>query len=253
MNPIWRQWHFRALPVALVTVLWLVGIQAVPLVYADKDVDVFKSDSAPYGRTYGEWAAAWNQWATSIPATHHPLFDSADGSVGQSGPVWFLGGKFCYNYSTGCPAGVAVRYLTVPAGKALFFPVLDAEDSMIEDPLNAGLINGLRQYSESNIDHSTDLWLEVDGVRLPDLKADFRVQSTAFSFMLPDDNIFKAAYPKDQASQFPAGTFFPGVDDGVFVMLRPLPIGHHKIHFHGFFPNLSFTIDITYFITVTKI
>jgi hypothetical protein len=51
---------------------------------------------------------------------------------------------------------------------------------------------------------------------------------------------------------FAAGSYFPAVDDGVYVMLSPLPHGQHVVHFGGSFPNFAFTLDITYYITVAK-
>ena len=52
-------------------------------------------NSIVYGRTFSEWDAEWQQWAYSIPVAKHPLFDIGNCSEGQSGMVWFLGGKFC--------------------------------------------------------------------------------------------------------------------------------------------------------------
>jgi len=51
----------------------------MPLSYADgsSEPEVFSRESAPYGRSYGEWSAAWWQWALSMPAAKHPLFDTA--------------------------------------------------------------------------------------------------------------------------------------------------------------------------------
>src|SRR5215831_19135202 len=72
---------------------------------------VLPVQSRPYGFTYGEWSARWWQWLFLLPLDNSPLFGTADCSVGQSGPVWFLGGS--PSPRPGC---------TVPAGKALFFP-----------------------------------------------------------------------------------------------------------------------------------
>src|SRR5262249_11776095 len=47
---------------------------------------VFTPNSSPYGKTYGEWSAAFWQWEFSLPVDHHPLFDTAPASTGQSGP-----------------------------------------------------------------------------------------------------------------------------------------------------------------------
>src|SRR5450631_195145 len=89
--------------IAFVAIVLSLAVLAVPSVLAQKVID---RDSVAYGRTYSEWSAAWEQWSYSIPASQHPLFDNGDCSVGQSGPVWFLGGKFCYNGGTCSYKGV---------------------------------------------------------------------------------------------------------------------------------------------------
>jgi hypothetical protein len=58
---------------------------------------------------------------------------------------------------------------------------------------------------------------------------------------LPDDNLFTASGQPE-----PAGTYFPAVDDGVYIMLKPLAPGPHLLHFTGSFPAFSFSFDITY-------
>ncbi len=60
----------------------------------------------------------WWQWALSIPAAINPITDATGefAAVGQSGPVWYLAGNF---------GGTTVRTVTVPADKALFFPILN--------------------------------------------------------------------------------------------------------------------------------
>src|SRR4030081_3634226 len=70
--------------------------------------------------TYGQWSARWSQWALAIPKGTNPLLDTtgAKCAVGQGGPVWFLAGTF--------GSGSVSRSCTVPAGKALFFPVVNA-------------------------------------------------------------------------------------------------------------------------------
>lgn len=244
-----RQSHQKVL--AMFGAIYLIIVLQAATALAAGTVAVFPRDSTPYGRSYGEWAAAWNQWSYSIPVSNHPLFDNGDVSVGQSGPVWFLGGKFCSNFVPTCAPGVAERTVTIPAGKALFFPIMDSEDSMIEDPRNDGLINGLRQYNANNIDPVTNnhVSLELDGVSLTNLVKDFRVTSPAFGFMIPADNLLNAIYAKKNLGNFAAGSYFPAVDDGIYIMLKPLPPGKHTLHFRGTFPQFEFTIDITYYIT----
>jgi hypothetical protein len=48
-----------------------------------------------------------------------------------------------------------------------------------------------------------------------------------------------------------AGTYFPAVDDGVVVMLKPLSAGSHLLHFTGSFPAFHFVFDITYHLMVS--
>src|SRR5262249_45191022 len=59
---------------------------------AEAQAVVLFPDSRPYGRTYGEWGAAWWQWIYSIQTPVNPLLDGPC-EVGQSGPVFFLVGN----------------------------------------------------------------------------------------------------------------------------------------------------------------
>ena len=83
---------------------------------------------------------------------------------------------------------------------------------------------------------------DIDGKRIRNLLRDFRVQSPAFVFTMPDDNVWKAI----GEGNFTGGAYFPAVDDGVYVMLAPLRKGPHTIHFYGYMPMYDFTLDITY-------
>ena len=120
--------------IVVVAIVLGLAVLAVPSVMAhDGDgPKVITPDSVAYGRTYSEWSAAWWQWTLSIPASNHPLFDTGDCSVGQSGPVWFLGGKFCASNNPNCGYSDVVRSCSVPAGKALYIPILNAEWSSLE-------------------------------------------------------------------------------------------------------------------------
>lgn len=90
----------------------VLGMQFLPNVSAQSGQDqgngftIIDRDAVAYGRTYSEWNAAWEQWADSIPTANHPLFDNGNCSVGQSGPVWFLGGKFIAIGGSGSYTGV---------------------------------------------------------------------------------------------------------------------------------------------------
>jgi hypothetical protein len=224
-------------------------VLAVPSVTAnDNDNDgpkVINRDSVAYGRTYGEWMAAWDQWSFSLPVDTHPLFTDGDCSVGQSGPVWFLGGAFV-------PPWARVRHCNIPSGTALFFPVWDWEDSALEEGLveNPGnptyqQIAGLRSnvFQLLNKYLNPQMFCQIDQKPIRHLLRDFRIQSTVFGFTLPDNNLFNAVY---SPNTFPAGTYFPAVDDGWDVMLAPLPPGDHLLVFGS--PGST----ITYYLHVGK-
>jgi hypothetical protein len=235
--------------ILVVAIVLAVAVLAVPSVTAQSPgPKVISPNSVAFGRTYSEWSAAWNQWADSIPVANHPLFDNGDCSVGQSGPVWFLGGKFCSINNTNCGTDNVVRSCNVPAGKALYIDVLSSEYSALEMNDPKAQIADLRSLAELGIEGATNLSIEVDGAAVPHLQDRFRVQSTAFVFTLPDDNLFSAV----GEGPYPGGAYFPGVDDAVYVMLSPLPAGPHQIHFHGFLPLWNFTLDITYNLMVGK-
>ena len=55
------------------------------------DPAVFAPDAHPYGRSQGEWAAAFWQYALARPLEGHPFTNSPDYdfAAGQSGKVWF--------------------------------------------------------------------------------------------------------------------------------------------------------------------
>lgn len=204
-----------------------------------------------YDRSHGEWAAAWWQWCLSIPRATHPLFASGnvDASIGQTGPVWFLGGNFDVGTT-----GPVVRNVTVPGGKALFFPLINYEDSEVEETVAYGnpgtTINTLRAIVEPAIDEAADsskLRLDIDGYQVRNLDI-HRLRSPAFSYTLPADNIWSAVY----GVPFSAGTYNAAIDDGIYVMLAPLSRGRHVIHFHAEIPSFGFVVDITYNITVTN-
>jgi hypothetical protein len=227
----------------VVAIVLAVAVLAVPSVMAQSvGPKVIPPNSVAFGRTYSEWSAAWEQWADSIPVVNHPLFDNGDCSVGQSGPVWFLGGKFCSINNLNCGTDNVVRSCNVPAGKALYIDVLSSEYSALEMNDPKAQIADLRSLAAAGIEGATNLSLEVDGAAISHLQDRFRVQSTAFVFTLPDDNLFNAV----GEGPYPGGAYFPGVDDAVYVMLSPLPAGPHQVHFHGFLPLWNFTLDITY-------
>ena len=211
-------------------------------------------NSIVYGRTFSEWDAEWQQWAYSIPVAKHPLFDNGNCSEGQSGMVWFLGGKFCRSTDPNCGHYTNVqRNCTVPRGKYLYLPVDNAEDSALEEDvvehpgdINYQQIGKMRQGWDPWAVAAPTEHAIIDGVLVPHLQR-YAVQSTVFSFTIPDDNYLNALYGVDS---FKAGYYYLAVDDGRYLMLAPLPPGNHTIRVGAEWGGWGF--DVTYFITVLK-
>jgi hypothetical protein len=246
-----EQTHPWMLMVALLLVLAIeLPLAQVTPARADSPAAVVASlQPPPYGKTYAEWSAEHWKWDYSMPVDHHPLFDTADCSAGQTGSVWFLGGTFTTVQQGNTVTGNAVRNCTVPIGKALFFPIIDAECSEAGNP---GLtVPELRLCAKDLIDHVPSVSAEIDGQSVPDL-ANYRVQSPLFTWgPLPANNLF-------QDPAFPSGLSSPSISDGYFLMISPLSPGNHTIHFAGAAVftqavdgfDFTFALDITYHLTV---
>lgn len=191
-----------------------------------------------FGQECGEWTAQWWQWALSIPTDQNPLLDEtgADAARGQSGPVWFLAG-------ISGAGGAVERTVTVPAGKALFFPVYNSVWVNTPDfgdapwsPEQEAFARG--QISDS-VDAVTSLSAEIDGRPVRHLEA-YRCQNEEpFMVNMPADNIYG----------IPAGTYGPSVTDGYWLMLAPLSKGRHTLHFtstkDGKVQDVTYHIDVT--------
>ena len=211
----------------------------VSVAFADSGSHVVvPPNSTAYGNKYSEWSAEWWQFVLSIPASENPLFD-VDGSqcvLGQRGPVWFLVGWF--------GPGVATRTCSIPEGKALFFPVIN----LVDVNTATQTVKELRAETAPCLDAVTSLSVVLDGVPIAKLREKFRVRSEVFEVTLPADNLFGIG----------AGTYSPAIDDGFYVMLKPLSIGMHTLHFEGASagcPLLGgpFSVAVTYDLTVVPV
>lgn len=205
------------------------GLLLMPIKALATSPPVIPASSSPHGQTYGDWGAAWWEWALSEPIPSNPILDTSGAACanGQSGRVWFLAGTF---------GGDATRSCTVPPGKALFFPIVTAVVSTVDVP--GGEEATLRENVEFIMEDAEALAASIDGESVADLSG-FRVQSPLFEFTLPPDNLLAAA----------PGTY-AGVSDGFYLMLPPLTAGEHTIHFEGSLPSFGFEVDVTYTITV---
>lgn len=195
------------------------------------------------GLKFPEWSVKWWQWALRQDFdAHHPLKDEVgdDAHRGQTGTVWFLGGVVN-------DSGKVTRKIVVPAGKYLYFPLVNGECSNVENPPFAGgeVEETLRSCAVKF--PKTELFCTIDGVPVPGLTGN-RVVSPLFSFEAPAVNFLGVPGPTNGVA----------VDEGYYAMLEPLKPGQHLLQFGGTFgysdpdPSKSFTFrqDITYEITV---
>jgi hypothetical protein len=244
-----------AILAAFAVLVGLIGLSAAPLAQAaggNPNPGVIPPNGRPYGHTYGQWSNIWWQWAFSIPVHDqngnilNPIADltGAECGVGQSGHVWFLGGL----YNAG---GTVVRNCTMPPGKGIFLPIVNAENENITWPPHDPpyTLQELRDQLEGlmqSFDGCPGCSAEIDGVPIRGVFGDadrIGYGNAAFSVTIPQDNLFAyTGWPAD------AGTVYPVVSDGWYLMLAPLPTGQHTIHFAGFDGGM----DITYHLTVSR-
>ncbi len=180
--------------------------------------------STPGDLSYPAWHVAFLNWIMSIPATSNPLLNvddvadltnSAphplwvgpfDASVGQSGNVWFLPG----GYAT------VVREATIPAGKTLVVSLLN--QAILGWPPVPEFEAWNRFYVGLVLD-TAEISCEIDGVPVRHIEQ-YRQQSPAAPVVLSDNNMLG----------LPAGNYGMIVDDGYYLILAPLSVGAHTIH-----------------------
>lgn len=207
-------------------------------------VELLSPEQNHYGKSYADWNAAWWQWYYRAPGTTHPVTDPTGKYCGVSqdaaSPVFFLAGT---------SGGVAKRACTIPANKALFFPLLNIASDNGGVPKDewataVELEADLKDWGKS----VRSSFLIVDGVRFDDLHPNYLVPVTRFKYDVPaGDNIYAA-----QGAQGVSGTVDPSFSTGVYVMLPPLSPGKHTVRFGGENSQYAttFSLDVTYELTV---
>jgi len=236
--------HHRIFQFVMALIMSLAVLVTAAVAQGKKgNPQVLPPHSNAYGMSYGEWSAAWWQWALSIPEARNPLYDTtgANCAEGQVGKVWFLAGTT----QNGVPFA---RTCDVPVGKALFFPIVNIVFGSAVydcDPTNPGvpcdvdvLRAGARAYTEPNV---VELEATIDGVDLRSLE-NYRAASPVFIVTVPNGGIWG----------IPEGIYSPNVSNGYWLMLTPMSRGEHTIHFKGTMNtyNPPFTAEVTYHLNV---
>jgi hypothetical protein len=177
---------------------------------------LFSRDANPFDRPWESWAAVWCNWFLSIPKAQSPAIDTSgkNCTVNQIDPwVWFLGGTFGNKE-------LVKRKFVLPQRRSIFFPILEKEDSFLEDS-DLMTEEELATRAKRAMDAVTLLEVEIDGISLRDLFS-YRVRSNFFDLNFPANNVYDLV---------------PGITrsvcDGYWIFLRPLSTGKHYLYFHG--------------------
>lgn len=213
-----------------------LGLAAV-MAAAPLNSTMAAGDFKLFGKTYGDWSAAWWQWQERF----YPEFGFGEGSVdcrlGQRGPVWFLGG-------TGGGEAERTCNRPIPRYVRLFIPLVNAadfddEESCDQQPCSVAeqreLLDGLFSAEPAGILGSVGCQLQISVDDQPAVFATpiVRTQSPPFHY---------AGNPENVA-------------DGFWVMLPRLKRGDHTINFTGGLCAVGsgdplFAVDVTYNLTV---
>jgi len=236
-------------PRLLTAALGVALATALALPTAGAAANILPPNSTAFGKSYGGWSAAWWQYVLAQPASSSPLVDptGAGCGTGQSGRVFFLVGTSSSGTATrdGC---------TVPAGKALFFPLVNAFDVHTPgDGLDTPLLVWNDLQNTIGFGPFSELHATIDGVPVGNLdpaRTPFRACAGPVARCSAAD--FSLTFPADNFFGLPAGTYAPAVADGFYLLLAPLTPGSHRINFGGtgLFGGNPFSQDITYNLTV---
>jgi hypothetical protein len=204
----------------------------------------------PVGKLYDHLSVAWWQYVLAQPTDNNPLFDQTGAGcrTGQRGPVFFL---------VGTTSGTATRdECTAPAGRLLFFPVVNAFDVHVApDGLDTPELVW-EDFTEALGFRVDSMHASVDGVPVRNLdpaSSPYRGCAGPASLAPGCAGPFSLTFPADNLFDLPAGTYSPAVADGFYLLLAPLRPGVHTITFGGS-GNLgkSFITDTTYHLRVTR-
>ena len=199
-----------------------------------------------FGKTPGEWTAAWWQWSLAIQKIGNPM-RGGPCDQNQSGDVFFLAGNF---------GGVETRTCEIPSGKALYFPIINMICRAAPEASCAATGDLAELTACSRMGEHVQLSLTIDGVAIEGL-TDYRADSDIFNASVPAEraqHVMPCIGPiRANTCGVEVGSERPIMTDGYWVMVRPLAPGPHTLRFVGVdgLPPDAFSLDVTYNINVT--
>jgi hypothetical protein len=225
------------LPVFSILLLFL---RILP-VAGSNSVNIFPPGSKPYGVPYDKHIENYWKWALSIPSINNPINDA----TGEKCAVGQLNTNSSVFYLTFNNGGFSKRTCEVPAGKALFIPVMQVELSEKDTP--GASIEDLKQTAKTDQDSVNSLYLKIGDkeYNFDDLRP-YRTDTNAFDVDYADNGIFGIV----------EGGPTKAVADGYYVITEPLTKGNYPIHYKSSLSCLdpgcaepNFAQDINYNIT----
>jgi hypothetical protein len=197
-------------------------------------VNVYPPSSQPFGKTYEAWSIDWWKLIQTLPTSDNPVFDETGEKchAGQDDPnMWF---------AMGTGGGKAERTCTIASSQAIFVPILGGECSDLEDR-SLDTEQKRKDCAVAGAKRGI-ISLSVDGQRVPNLQS-FWFEAPINDFELGPDNIW--GVEPGIAQEYTAG---------YYVILEPLSVGEHEIHFSGVNTDIegtqTFALEVIYDLTI---
>jgi hypothetical protein len=197
------------LPVAIISFLSSTAT-------AQSQLSIFPPGGEPYGLSYSEHIKNFWKWILEIPANDNPTNDDTGDkcSIGQlntNSSVFYLA------FNNG---GNSDRTCKVPAGKALFIPVMQVEISDKESPGSSDA--QLAEAAKNDQDSVNSLYLKIGDKEYNfDELQKYRTATDIFEVDYADNGIFGIV--EGGPSKVAA--------DGFYIITEPLKKGTYPVHF----------------------
>lgn len=185
-------------------------------VAASTSVNIFPPGSTPYGLAYPEHIENYWKWALGIPAKENPINDQtgeacATGQSNTNSSVFYL------TFNNG---GVSERVCKMPAGKALFIPVMQVEISDKDIP--GAKPEDLKAETKRDQDSVNSLYLQInDKVYNYEDLIKYRTATDIFDVDYADNGIFGIV----------EGGPTKAHADGFYIITEPLQKGNYTVHY----------------------
>jgi hypothetical protein len=206
---------FCSLSLSFISSVLLLSLVLSPVAGATP-LNIFAPGTKPYGLTYSQHIENFWKWALGIPAKDNSINDltgekCATGQSNSNSSVFYL------TFNNG---GTSERVCKVPAGKALFIPVSQAEISNIDLP--TATPTELKNGVKADQDSVNSLYLKIGDkeYNFNELKLK-RTPTDVFNATIANNGIFGAV----------KGGPTKAAADGYYVITDPLQKGNYTVDY----------------------